>query len=329
MFSVVVPVYRNAEFIPFLLSEFNHIAAAIDARFATQVEIVFVVDGSPDNSYELLQELLPGALFKSQLVLHSRNFGSFAAIRTGLQAAKGQFFSMISADLQESPELLITFLENLIGDRCDIVIGVREGREDPAHSRIPANLFWRLYRRWISSEIPEGGVDLFACNSAVRSELLNLKEAHSSLVGLLFWLGFRRTEVEYKRRRRTMGKSGWTFGRRVTYLLDSVFAFSDLPIRILTFLGLIGVGTAVGFGCIVTLLKLFGVVRVPGYAATILTITFFGALNMLGIGLIGAYVWRTYENTKHRPLSIVQRYHSFEGTFPAAKATVAQNAETL
>jgi glycosyltransferase involved in cell wall biosynthesis len=328
MFSVVVPVYRNAEFIPLLLSEFNRIAASVSVRFGMPIEVVFVVDGSPDASYELLQELLPGAAFKSQLVLHSRNFGSFAAIRTGLRAAKGDIFSVISTDLQEPPELLIAFLENLIDDRCDIVVGIREGRDDPALSRISANLFWRLYRRWIASEMPEGGVDLFACNSSVRGELLNLKEAHSSLVGLIFWLGFRRLEVKYRRRRRTMGKSAWTFRMRVIYLLDSVFAFSDLPIRILTFLGLIGVVTAGVFGSIVTLLKLSGNVHVPGYAATVLTIIFFGALNTLGIGLIGAYVWRTYENTKHRPLSVVQRYHSFEGAFPIAAPAVAQNAET-
>lgn len=313
MYSVIVPIYRNAEFVPLLMSEFGRIAALVENRFRMPMEVVFVVDGSPDNSYELLKEALPDAPFRSQLVLHARNFGSFAAIRTGLRAAKGVTFGVIAADLQEPPELLIAFLENLVDDSCDVVIGVREGRDDPASSRFYAKLFWWFYRRLVIKDIPEGGVDLFACNLAVRNELLRLDEAHSSLVGLLFWLGFRRREVRYKRRARAMGKSAWTIGKKVTYLLDSVFAFTDLPIRILTFLGAVGVIMAVGLGAVVTLLRLIGDIEVPGYAATVLVITFFGALNMLGIGLIGSYVWRTYENTKRRPLAIVQHSESFGG----------------
>ena len=317
MYSVVVPIYRNAEFVPLLVSEFGRIAALVAERFRMPMEVVFVVDGSPDNSYDLLKQALPDARFRSQLVLHARNFGSFAAMRTGLRAAKGETFGIIAGDLQEPPELLIGFLESLADDSCDIVIGVREGRDDPALSRFYANLFWRLYRRLVIKDIPEGGVDLFACNLAVRNELLRLDEAHSSLVGLLFWLGFRRREVKYKRRARAMGKSAWTFGKKVTYLLDSVFAFTDLPIRILTFLGAVGLTMAVGLGAIVTLLRLMGAINVPGYAATVLVITFFGALNMLGIGLIGSYVWRTYENTKRRPLAIAQRSESFDGNVTA------------
>lgn len=313
MYSVVIPLYRNAEFIPLLVSELGRISGLVAARFGTPVEFVFVVDGSPDNTYELLKEALPAAPFRSQLVLHARNFGSFAAIRTGLHAAQGDTFAMIAADLQEPPEILIDFLECLADDGCDIVIGVREGRDDPPITRFSANLFWRLYRRLIVRDIPEGGVDLFGCNRRVRDELLQLEEAHSSLVGLVFWLGFRRRQVSYRRRARAFGKSAWTFNKKMTYLLDSVFAFTDLPIRILTTLGVIGVVIAFGLSVIVTLLRLIGDIEVPGYTATVLVIAFFGALNMLGIGVIGSYVWRTYENTKRRPLAVVQKSESFVG----------------
>jgi hypothetical protein len=199
-------------------------------------------------------------------------------------------------------------------------------------SRFSANLFWTFYRRLIVKEVPEGGVDLFACNTAVREELLKIEEAHSSLVGLLFWIGFRRSEVRYKRRARAMGKSAWTFRKKLSYLSDSVFAFTDLPIRILTFLGVVGVAIAVGFGLLVSLLRLVGAIAVPGYAATVLVIAFFGALNMLGIGLIGSYVWRTYENTKRRPHAIVQQSESFVGETAGAKSQLAaarSNAASL
>jgi glycosyltransferase involved in cell wall biosynthesis len=164
VYSVVIPVYKNADFVPLLITEFTSIATAIQERFAMDTEFVFVVDGSPDDSYSLLSAALESAPFRSQLILHARNFGSFAAIRTGLRAALGDYVGVIAADLQEPPELLIRFLEPLVTNTQDVVVGVREGREDPALSRASSELFWALYRRLIMKEIPEGGVDMFACS---------------------------------------------------------------------------------------------------------------------------------------------------------------------
>ena len=316
MYSVVIPVYRNAEFIPLLIKEFSRISTIVQERLGLPIEFVFVVDGSPDNSYELLEEALPKAPFSSQLIMHARNFGSFAAIRTGLKAASGDYIGIIAADLQEPPDLLLQFAEALKIGAYDIVIGVREGRDDPFLSRASADLFWAVYRKLINREIPERGVDVFACNRRVRDELLQLQEAHSSLVGLVFWLGFRRGEIPYRRRARAYGRSAWTLRKKFNYLLDSVFAFTDLPIRILTLLGLLGTLFAVLFGISIAIMRLVGNIDVPGYAATIVVIAFFGALNTLGIGLIGSYTWRAYENTKNRPFAIVQRARSFQGAGP-------------
>ena len=216
-----------------------------------------------------------GLRFPSQLVLHARNFGSLAAIRTGLLAGRGTYFGVIAADLQEPPQLLVDFLAPLVTNVADIVVGRREGREDPAATRISANLFWRLYRIFVNPDIPSGGVDLFGCNRQVRDELIRLEESHSSLVGLLFWVGFRRCEAPYVRRTRAHGKSSWTVAKKFTYLLDSVFAFTDLPVRLLAFCGLLGLILGVGFGITVGFLRLMGEIDVPGYAATIVAITFF------------------------------------------------------
>ena len=111
MYSVVIPVYRNAEFIPLLIKEFSRISTIVQERLGLAIEFIFVVDGSPDNSYELLEEALPEAPFSSQLIIHARNFGSFAAIRTGLKAATGDYIGTIAADLQEPPDLLLQFAE--------------------------------------------------------------------------------------------------------------------------------------------------------------------------------------------------------------------------
>lgn len=327
MYSVIIPVYRNAEFVPQLISEFSRISTVVKDRFGMDSEFVFVVDGSPDDSFALLEKGLAQAPFRSQLLLHARNFGSFAAIRTGLRAARGDFFAVIAADLQEPPSLLVDFLEHLHSDTSDIVVGVRQGRDDPTMSRMSANLFWTFYRTFVMKEIPAGGVDVFGCNKRIRDELLQLQEAHSSLVGLVYWLGFRRTEVPYQRRAREHGKSAWTFRKKLTYLLDSVFSFTDLPVRILTFLGVIGIVAAAVLALGVIAMRLMGEIETAGYTATIVVITFFGGLNTLGLGLIGSYAWRGYENTKRRPLALISTARTFEGessAFLSAARNISQ-----
>jgi glycosyltransferase involved in cell wall biosynthesis len=309
MYSLVIPVYRNEGSISDLLEALTQLQAGLERP----LEVVFVVDGSPDRSFALLREGLPRMSFRSRLLLLSRNFGSFAAIRCGLEAANGRYFAVMAADLQEPPELAAEFFRLLDTDTVDIVIGTRETREDPLGPRLGSGMFWWLYRKLINAEIPPGGVDVFGCNRRFRDHLLKLDEHHSSLIGLLFWLGFRRRTVSYTRRARKHGTSAWTLRRKVKYMLDSVFAFSDLPIRVLLLVGIGGISVSLLFGALVLVGKLSGQLAVPGYAATIITILFFGGLNALGLGIIGAYVWRAFANTQRRPLSVVMEADEFAG----------------
>lgn len=306
MNSLIVPVYKNAENIPSLISELKE----LDCQIAN-LEVVFVVDGSPDSSASLLLQLLPTSGMTAQVLILSRNFGSFAAIRAGLQAARGVRFAVMAADLQEPPELAITFFKVLESEPFDIVIASRESRADPFLSRLASNSFWSLYKKFIIPEIPEGGVDVFACNLTFRNKLLLLDESHSSLVALLFWMGFRRKAVSYTRQTRLHGKSAWTFRKKYNYLKDSIFSFTDVPIKLLTWTGTLGVLFSVVMALTVLVTKLVGWVVVPGYSATVLTVIFFGALNLLGLGIIGTYAWRTYENTKHRPSALVMAQVDF------------------
>ncbi|OQA34069.1 MAG: putative glycosyltransferase CsbB [Betaproteobacteria bacterium ADurb.Bin341] len=313
MLSVVIPVYRNEGSIPDLIAALSEVALKAQQDYGCPVEVVFVVDGSPDNCHTLLAEHLPKAPFASQLLLHSRNFGSFAAIRSGLAAAQGEFFAVIAADLQEPPELTLQFLEKLKTGDYDVVVGCRENRQDPLLSRASSNLFWKLYKRFVIRDIPEKGVDVFGCDRPFRDQLLQLSEANSSLVGQIFWLGFRRGEVTYERRERQHGKSAWTLKKKINYLLDSIFSFTDLPVKLLTLFGAIGVFGSLLLALFIVLAKAFGSITVPGYTATVLTVIFFGGLNSLGIGIVGTYAWRAFENTKSRPLSIVMATRSFDG----------------
>jgi glycosyltransferase involved in cell wall biosynthesis len=307
MYSLVIPVYKNEDSIPDLLRALRKLGEELHQR----LEVVFVVDGSPDRSAELLHEALPREAFPSRLVLLSRNFGAFAALRAGLAEAEGPYFAVMAADLQEPPELVLTFFRALESEPIDVVIGRRDGREDPLLSRWASQVFWFFYRRFVQKEMPPGGVDTFGCNLAFRDRLLALRESNSTLVGLLFWLGFRRKLVGYVRQTRHHGRSAWTFSRKLRYLTDSVYAFSDLPIRLLVSVGALGLFFSGIFAVVILISRLTGLITVPGYAATVLAVTFIIALNSFGLGVIGSYVWRAFENTKGRPQSIVMAKFEF------------------
>ena len=163
-YSVVIPVYKNERSISRLIDVLNKMDKILDG----QLEVVFVVDGSPDRSYELLKQLVASLNYPVQLLGHSRNFGSFSAIRSGLRAARGIYFGIMAADLQEPPELLVSFFHALDADECDVTIGTRLKRGDPLTSRIASRIFWGIYRRIVVPEMPEGGVDIFGCNKVFR-----------------------------------------------------------------------------------------------------------------------------------------------------------------
>jgi glycosyltransferase involved in cell wall biosynthesis len=300
-YSVIIPVYKNEGSISRLIDALNEMNQAM----GEEIEAVFVVDGSPDKSFELLKVAIKQVNFSAQLLAHSRNFGSFAAIRTGLIAARGEYFGVMAADLQEPPELLVTFFKYLAANECDIAVGTRQGRQDPFFSRMASAIFWGVYRRLVVPEMPEGGVDVFGCNRQFRDQLVQLEESRSSLIALIFWLGFRRKLVSYERQVRQEGISAWTFKKKIDYMMDSIFAFTDYPIRLLIKIGSVGSILAILMALLVLAAKLVGAIAVPGYAATVLVVLIFGALNLLGLGLVGTYAWRAYENSKQRPLAVV------------------------
>jgi polyisoprenyl-phosphate glycosyltransferase len=304
--SLVIPVYSNRETIAPLIEAVGEIRD----RSEGGLEVVFVVDGSPDDSLQLLREALAGGDLEARVVEHSRNFGSFAAIRTGMSLARGEFIAVMAADLQEPPELAIEFLGRLREGNVDVVVGERATRDDRGDAF--SNLYWLLYRKFVMSEVPAAGADVFACTAAVRDVICSLESVHTSLIGQLFWVGFRRKLVPYERRQ-SPGESGWTLRRKLRYLSDSVFAFTDLPVRMLWFVGLLGVAVALALGALVVVARAAGAVSVPGYTATILVIILFGSLNLIGLGIVGSYVWRAYDTVKGRPGAIVRDVLEFRG----------------
>jgi len=317
MLSVVIPVYRNAETITTLVAEL----VRLQSRLAEPLEAIFVVDGSPDESFLLLREAVRRTGLRGELVLLSRNFGSFAAIRHGLSLASGHYCAVMSADLQEPVELVEQFFEVLGRGDVDIVLGRRRGRQDPLATRWSSGLFWWCYRRLVQPDMPSGGADVFGCTRQVRDVLLQLPDTHSSLVGQLIWIGFRRQLVDYVRQPRRAGKSAWTLRKKIDYMLNSIFSFTNLPITVLACVGSLGIVVSIVLSVIVYAAWLAGRIPIVGYTPLMLGLLFSTSAILLGLGIVGIYIWRVFENTKQRPRAIPLLRESF----PAVAADEASD----
>jgi polyisoprenyl-phosphate glycosyltransferase len=307
-FSVVVPIYRNRDSLPTLVDRL----VALNEQTGGHLEGVFVVDGSPDDSLDVLRAALGNGRLEAQVLSHSRNFGSMPAVRSGLAVARGEFIGVMAADLQEPAEVVASFFDALESGECDIALGERIGRSDPALSTAASRLYWRVYQRFINREIPTGGIDVFGCTRAVAERIVSFPEVHTSLIGLLFWLGFRRKFIQYRREPRHSGTSAWTLQRKLRYLFDSIYAFTDLPIVLLQIIGFVGTLISFVVGLLVFVGWLFGAVKQPGYAPLMIAIAGATSALLLALGVVGSYVWRTYENSKGRPLALVASHEYFE-----------------
>jgi glycosyltransferase involved in cell wall biosynthesis len=300
-YSFVIPVYKNEESLLELLSTLEDTLAG--KPFST--EIIFVIDGSPDSSAETLHSIAKSSRLNIKVVTHSRNFGSFAAIRSGLSLAEGSLVGVMSADLQEDPLVVLKLFRSLEIEEADIAFGVRMFRNDPFFSKLVSSSYWHLYRRLINRDIPKGGVDVFACRREVLTQINSMREVNTSLIGLLYWVGYRRVYVEYERNLRKHGKSSWTFKKKLKYMADSVFSFSDLPIRIVRGLGIVGFMFSIFYGTFLVIASIAGKVEVPGYAPIMLAITFGNSSILIALSILGSYLWRVYENSQGRPVAVI------------------------
>ncbi|WP_028024867.1 glycosyltransferase family 2 protein [Enterovibrio calviensis] len=305
-FSLVLPIYKNEGNILPLLGALM----MLDENLENHCEFVFVIDGSPDDSEKLLSAHCADYVKNYQIVSLSRNFGSFTAIRAGMAEANGEFLAVMAADLQEPPELVLDMFKTLTAGTADVCFGQRKSRNDPFGKKLLSSLFWGLYRRLVIPEIPAGGVDIFACNRKVIESILNIEERNSSLVAQLFWVGFRRSYIPYDRKEREIGESAWGMRKRISYMLDSIFSFTDLPIMFLLLLGIAGLALSLMYVVVVSVSHFLGLIGQPGFTTQSILIVVFGSSILLSQGVLGCYIWRILENSKRRPMYIIKSVNS-------------------
>lgn len=301
--SVAVPVYHNAASLPDLLARLQALAGRhpLDAfRF------VFVDDGSKDDSLAVLLALAKAEPRVTVLKL-SRNFGSNAALLAGLAEADGDAVATISADLQDPPETLDAMLAHWRAGR-KVVLAAREGRDDPPATAFLASVFYRLFRKYAIATMPEGGFDFFVVDRTVRDLLLGMQESNAYLMGLVLWLGFDPAVVPFRRQAREAryGKSMWGFGRKVKYFIDSFVAFSYVPIRAASLLGLLVSAAGLLYAAFLVFAHFALDLKVQGWASLMIVLLVVSGAQLLVMGMIGEYLWRNLDEARRRPRYVVE-----------------------
>ena len=305
--SIIVPIYYNELNIPHLYEQMKE---KILSRTDFEAEIVCVDDGSKDGSYKALLELREKD-DRFKVVKLSRNFGSHTAILAGFAHATGDCMTMVAADLQEPLEIIIEMYEKWKQGK-KVVIAVRKDREDGFFQKLFSNTYYSLMQKYALKDMPKGGFDCFFIDKKVRDVLVTMSEKNSSIVGQVLWTGFEMDKIYYVRKKREIGKSKWTFSKKIKLFIDSFMAFSYVPIRFISTLGIFI--SIIGFISAIFLIanKLIYDVPVQGWTTMMITVLILSGIQMLTLGVIGEYLWRNFDETRGRPTYIVEETHGLE-----------------
>ena len=299
--SLVIPVYNEEAVIPELRRRLTEFLTQVDASW----EVVFVDDGSKDQSRTLLRDLC-NADERFALVALSRNFGHQVAITAGIDFAHGAAVVIMDADLQDPPEVVRDMLAKY-REGYDVVYGVRLARQGEGwFKRTTAAVFYRLLRRILGVPIPLDAGDFRLISRRVVVALRALRETNRFVRGMVAWVGFQQTAVHYERPPRFAGETHYPLRRMLKFALDGIASFSTLPLRLATWLG---VGSGV-LGLLVAAwalgAKLLTQAAVPGWATIMIAVCLASSAQLMMLGILGEYIGRIYDEVKRRPLYLVE-----------------------
>lgn len=304
LISVVVPAYNEEEVIP----EFHRrISAVLDSR-PVAAELIFVNDGSTDNTLAVLYDLRSKDP-RVAVVDLSRNFGKEIALTAGLDHARGDAVILIDADLQDPPELIPELIKHWL-DGYDVVYAQRIAREGETFvKKATARAFYRLIRRVSRVAIPEDTGDFRLLSRRAADSLRQLREQHRFMKGLFAWIGYPQKPVLYRRDPRFSGKTKWNYWRLWTFAIEGITSFTIAPLKVATYLG-ISVALGAFVYAVVTVYKtvVYGN-PVAGYPSLMVVILFLGGVQLVTLGVIGEYLGRMFDEAKGRPLYLVKGFH--------------------
>ncbi|AII51143.1 glycosyltransferase family 2 protein [Hymenobacter sp. APR13] len=314
--SIIVPCYFNEENIPVtvpgLIANETNFPAGLD------FEYVFVDDGSGDGTVAALRRMQAQYPDRIRVVELVANVGSYNAIVAGMEQATGDCMAIITADMQDPPELMVQMYDYWLKG-FKLVIGNRQDREETGLSQVFAKGFHWLMKHLALKNIPDGGFDFVFFDRQVCDDVVRMQERNSNLFYLMIWLGYDYVNIPYVRRKREIGKSRWTLQKKVKLLIDSLLSFSYFPIRAISVLGL-GLGlVALLYGLYIIGLKIRGSGEPEGWTALMVVVLFVAAFQMIALGVIGEYVWRGLDAARQRPMYVVKKVNEL----------APSNAETI
>jgi glycosyltransferase involved in cell wall biosynthesis len=304
LISLIIPVFNEEGAIFYFIKRINEIFHPTSFK----LELIFINDGSNDNTLARLLELK--FVHPEIIVLDlTRNFGKEAALSAGLNKASGNVIIPIDVDLQDPPELIIDMIQKW-REGFDVVLGKRINRDsDSWFKRKSASWFYRIHNFISEPTIPENVGDFRLMDSSVVSAINELPESRRFMKGLFAWVGFRTIEIEYIRPQRIIGETkfnGWSLWN---FALEGITSFSTKPLRIWFYIGILVAFLSFLFASLLIFKVLIFGVEIPGYASILVSITFLGGLQLIGIGIIGEYLGRSYIESKRRPIYLIRKIY--------------------
>ncbi|NQU31154.1 MAG: glycosyltransferase family 2 protein [Anaerolineae bacterium] len=299
-FSVVAPIYNEIE----IVGQFcKRITDVMDST-GEEWELVLVDDGSSDGSTERIREL--ASVNKNiRPVIFARNFGHQIAVTAGLDYARGEAVTIIDADLQDPPEVILDLIEKW-RQGYQVVFAVRAEREGESwFKKFTASLFYRIIFRITDVKIPLDTGDFRLLDRKVVDVMNSMRERHRFLRGMSAWIGFKQVGVEYKRAARFAGETKYPFNKMLKLALNAVTGFSYFPLQVASYFGFASAGLAIIAIPVVAILRMTGTQFFGGQATTLIAVLFLGGVQLISLGILGEYIGRLYDEAKGRPLYIV------------------------
>lgn len=299
--SLVIPVYYNEDSLKPLYEDLKEkFIKKIDYDY----EIVMVNDGSKDKSYDVMKEISdmdPNI----KIISLSRNFGSHAAVLCGISNCTGDCAVIKAADLQEPTELILEMIDSWKNGN-NVVLAVRDGRDENKSQTFFANFYYKLVQKVALSSMPDQGFDVYLIDRKVINVLENLDEKNSALTGQILWSGFKTAKVTYRRLAREIGTSKWTLKKKIRLVMDTLFSFTTLPITVVLTVGIISCFGALVWTIIVLVSKFAGKIDVSGWTTLFIFNLFSFGVIMMTLGILGEYLWRTFDASRNRPPYIIE-----------------------
>lgn len=300
--SMIIPCYNEEGNVKLFYSE--AVKAYKDQNY--KLELVFIDDGSKDNTLKILKDLIKEQDCEIKVISFSRNFGKEAAIYAGLNNVDGDYTVIIDADLQQPPELTIKMANILDENEYDCVCYYQEERiENKLLSKIK-NVFYKAMNNLSEVELKQGASDFRMFNQKVKNSLLEIKEYYRFSKGIFSWIGYNTQYLPYIPKQRNSGTTKWNFIKLLKYGISGIISFSTMPLKLATYSGLTLSLIAFIYLFVIIIQKLFFEISVPGYPTVISCILLIGGFQLFCIGIIGEYLGKTYIETKNRPIYIIK-----------------------